>query len=325
MPLLSIIVPVYNASAFLPQCLDSILQQTFSDWEALCVDNNSTDNSLEILCQYARKDSRFRILQQPLQGQSAARNMGLDHATGQYIGFVDSDDALDPRYYETLLRAAQETQADVVCTGCQEMAPGQPLQPVEYGPAFVCTSWDMRWRANSSAWAKLYIRNFIEQHALRFPNGLTWEDVLWVLQTLYKANQVGIIPGNGYFYRLNSQGTTALAATRNRAKTLHDVQMIFQLSQDFIARNEPCPRKRAMLNEFVVFKLFFPSVIHDDPSLLRKISTWTRWKYKRSLLLVRFPICFLEQREYNRQYYYVWRLFGLKIRLWESKHPPLNF
>lgn len=325
MPRISIIIPVYNSSTFLPYCLDSVLRQTATDLEILCIDNNSTDNSLEILRQYAQKDPRIRVFQQPLQGQSAARNMGLDYATGQYIGFVDSDDEIDPCYYSVLYQAAIQTQADVVCTGCQEISPGHIPQPVQYQAAFVCPRWNMRWRANSAAWAKLYSRKFIEQNALRFANGLTWEDVLWVLQTLYKANKVAIVRGNGYFYKTNLQGTVAQATTKNRAKTLHDVQTIFQLSQDFISQNESNPRKRTMLIEFITLKLFFSSLIQNCPALLHKISAWTRWKQRNGLLLAGFPFCFWEYREYHEQFYCVLRLFGLKIRLWKLKYPPLSF
>ena len=325
MPVLSVIIPVYNTGAFLPKCLDSVLHQTLTDLEVLCVDNNSTDNSLEILRRYARQDSRVRVLQQPVQGQSAARNMGLDYATGQYIGFVDSDDAIDLRYYETLYRAARETQADVVCTGLQEVVPGKAIAPIRYCPPVLCADWDTRWQAGSTAWSKIYSRQFIEGHSLRFPTGLIWEDVLWVLQTLFWADRLAIMQGNGYLYTINPQGTVGLSATKNRAKTLHDIQTVFSLSKAFISQYAKSRHQQAKMLDFAIDKLFIPSVVEDAPSLLQQISAWTRWKWKRRLLLAPNLFCFVEQIEFHQQYYYVLRLLGFKIRLWKCTHLPLQF
>lgn len=325
MPVLSVIIPVYNTGAFLPKCLDSVLHQTLTDLEVLCVDNNSTDNSLEILRRYARQDSRVRVLQQPVQGQSAARNMGLDYATGQYIGFVDSDDAIDLRYYETLYRAARETQADVVCTGLQEVVPGKAIAPIRYCPPVLCADWDTRWQAGSTAWSKIYSRQFIEGHSLRFPTGLIWEDVLWVLQTLFWADRLAIMQGNGYLYTINPQGTVGLSATKNRAKTLHDIQTVFSLSKAFISQYVKSRHQQAKMLDFAIDKLFIPSVVEDAPSLLQQISAWTRWKWKRRLLLAPNLFCFVERIEFHQQYYYVLRLLGFKIRLWKCKQLPLQF
>jgi len=95
MPKISILVAVYNTAVYLPQCLDSLLSQTLKDIEVLCVDDASTDKSLEILHQYAEKDERVRVFAlKENRGQAHARNVGLSHATGDYIGFVDSDDWL---------------------------------------------------------------------------------------------------------------------------------------------------------------------------------------------------------------------------------------
>lgn len=325
MPGLSIIIPVYNTAAFLPQCLDSLLRQTFTDLEIICVDNNSTDNSLEILRQYAQKDSRLRVLQQPLPGQSNARNMGLDCATGDYIGFMDSDDEIAPQYYETLYRAALETRADVVCSGCQILPVGETPKPVQFEPAFVCTDWNTRWKIGVVVWSKIYKRVFLEQHAFRFAPGLTWEDVFWVLQILYKAHKMTIIPGNSYFYKYNPNSTIALSSTKNRAKTLYDIQEIFHLSQDFITRHEPNPYRRALLTDWVVDKLFYPWLVEAEPSLLHQISFGTRWRRKQHLLMRPHAWCCLEHREYHNQYYRVLRLFGFKIRLWKHNYQPPNF
>lgn len=113
-PQISIIVPVYNTGADLPRCLNSILAQTFTDWECICVDDGSKDESGKILDEYAAKDSRFVVIHQANAGVSAARNVGLKNVRGNYIGFVDSDDWIERETYETAIRISKEKKADLV-------------------------------------------------------------------------------------------------------------------------------------------------------------------------------------------------------------------
>ena len=113
-PIISIIVPIYNRGKWLPNCLDSISSQTFKDWECILVNDGSTDNSLEIAQEYAANDARFIVFSQENQGVSAARNLGLDHAKGKWVTFVDSDDEIAPDYLEILHKLGEENNADLV-------------------------------------------------------------------------------------------------------------------------------------------------------------------------------------------------------------------
>ena len=110
----SIIIPVYNASKTLPECLDSILNQTMPEFEAICIDDGSADDSWEILTAYALKDSRIRIIHQENQGPGKTRNHGLELAAGEYIIFVDSDDYIKPMALESICRAGYAQDADIV-------------------------------------------------------------------------------------------------------------------------------------------------------------------------------------------------------------------
>lgn len=116
-PRVSVVVPIFNVESWLPQCLDSILAQTYRNLEIILVDDGSPDRSGEICDQYAKKDSRIRVIHQQNRGASAARNRGLEAATGEWISFIDSDDWIETDFYETLLQAAQSYNADVVCCG----------------------------------------------------------------------------------------------------------------------------------------------------------------------------------------------------------------
>ena len=115
--LLSVIIPVYNTAPYLERCVSSIRKQSYQTLEIICVDNNSTDDSLALLQQFASEDSRIVVLEQKKQGVSAARNMGIQNAHGEYITFVDSDDAIDPEMYSTLVQILEKEQVDIAHCG----------------------------------------------------------------------------------------------------------------------------------------------------------------------------------------------------------------
>ena len=124
-PKVSIVVPVYNTEAYLSACVESLLHQTHSDLELLFVDDGSTDGSAAILDAYAKRDPRVRVIHQNNAGVSAARNAGIDAASGEYIGFVDSDDTVEPNYVETLL-SAFSTHPEIGVSICNRFIHGHP-------------------------------------------------------------------------------------------------------------------------------------------------------------------------------------------------------
>lgn len=116
-PDISIVVPVYNVEPYLKRCLDSIQNQTFKNWECILIDDGSKDNSGKICDEYMNKDKRFKVIHQDNKGVSSARNAGLDSAKGKYIGFVDSDDWIEPNMYEYLYNSAIAMKSDCVICG----------------------------------------------------------------------------------------------------------------------------------------------------------------------------------------------------------------
>ena len=114
-PAISIIVPIYNAERWLVRCLESIVNQSFSDFEAICVNDASTDSSLSILKEYASQDPRIKIVDLPInRGEGGARNAGMETARGKYMGFVDSDDTVDTDFFEALYSVAENCSVDMV-------------------------------------------------------------------------------------------------------------------------------------------------------------------------------------------------------------------
>ena len=120
MPELSVIVPVYKVEKYLSKCIDSILAQTFTDFELILIDDGSPDRCGEICDEYAAKDSRIIVIHQQNKGVSAARNAGLEIAKGKYIGFVDSDDWIEPEMYQILIATANETASELVICGSKQ-------------------------------------------------------------------------------------------------------------------------------------------------------------------------------------------------------------
>ena len=116
-PLISILVPVHNTQKYLEACLTSIKNQTYNNLEIICIDDCSTDSSYEILKEYERKDNRIKVIHKANAGVGEARNSGLDVATGDYIGFVDSDDFIDENFYEKMLNSIIENNADLCMCG----------------------------------------------------------------------------------------------------------------------------------------------------------------------------------------------------------------
>ena len=175
-------IPVYNAGKYIRQCMDSILAQTHSDLEILCVNDGSTDDSCEILTEYANRDIRVRVFTKENEGRGAAsaRNLGLENATGEYVQFLDSDDFFEPDMVETLLEKAMKNGADVViCRGqtfdderqCVtgklphpdlQYAPEKPAFNWRECPEYICEI------ADFYAWNKLFKRRLLTENDLRF-------------------------------------------------------------------------------------------------------------------------------------------------------------
>jgi glycosyltransferase involved in cell wall biosynthesis len=114
---ISVIVPVYNVEPYIRKCLDSIINQTYKNLEVICIDDGSTDNSGKICDEYAKHDSRLKVIHKSNDGNSSAINIGLDTFTGSYVGFIDSDDWIEPNYYESLYITIKENKVDIVCGG----------------------------------------------------------------------------------------------------------------------------------------------------------------------------------------------------------------
>lgn len=203
LPLVSIIMPVYNTAAFLPAALDSILAQTYPAWEAILVDDGSTDDSGAICDSYAARDRRFRVIHKINAGVSAARNIGLDAARGEYIGFVDSDDWADPAMIATMVDDLERNDADVAKCGFRTVEQDRTHEPSR-GPFRIIDGGQAarllyeNKKIRSFLWDKLYRRSIFN---VRFPEGRVYEDMHVLLWVLANAREVTVNSKPLYNYR----------------------------------------------------------------------------------------------------------------------------
>ena len=203
-PLLSIIVPVYKVENYLPKCIDSILAQTFTDFELILVEDGSPDDCPALCDATAEKDARVRVIHQKNGGLSAARNAGLDAARGAWIGFVDSDDYIAPEMYEVLYQAVQSTGADLaLCDYAEVDEAGVPCQSMHVRlEKKVFAGQDLLKNATDSmiqpAWNKLYRRAVFAQ--LRYPEGKLNEDLFLIPEVCLQIQKAVVVPKTLYYY-----------------------------------------------------------------------------------------------------------------------------
>ncbi|MEG1865150.1 MAG: glycosyltransferase family 2 protein [Alistipes sp.] len=225
--LISVIITIYNGEEFLRECLDSVLAQTMPDFEVLCIDDGSTDSTLAICKEYAAQDARIRVIPEPHGGLCAARNIGLDHAQGDFIVFVDADDWIDSTHLQRFIENTNGPEC-IVFTGIvrHEIKGGDSkyaFTPQERHADRCIEAINTLRRENGMGWmvTKIFSRKLIERHALRFLVGAIYrEDELFTVEYCQHITSIRIIDGITYHYR---QLITGLTKKRKSAKEIIDM------------------------------------------------------------------------------------------------------
>lgn len=205
----SIIVPVYNVEKFLPQCMDSLINQSLHEIEIICVNDGSTDKSLNILNRYAKQDKRIKILSQQNMGLSGARNTGLSFATGEYICFVDSDDWIDIDYCEKLYKKAKKENADIVRGIIYNEYPDRTENHEFNKTIKEFSNKKIPLGINDHcvvAWDGIYKRQFLMDNHINFIFGLVHEDIPFTAKTTFYANKIIPCDNTFYHYRQSRPG-----------------------------------------------------------------------------------------------------------------------
>lgn len=252
----SVIIPVYNAEAYLEQCLDSVTAQTLKEIEIICVDDGSQDRSLDILKEYQARDPRIQIICQKNAGAGAARNAGLKKAQGNCLSFLDSDDFFEPNMLELAYNQIERYQADFVVFNSDQYHMDKR--------EFVPVPWVLRTRDIPPympfshrqltdnifktfvgwAWDKLYRRSFVLEHNLWFQEQRTSNDMLFVFSALVLAKKIAIV--NQVLAHQRRGGSASLSVTREKSwqcfyqaltalrRRIQEEGMYWELEQDYV-------------------------------------------------------------------------------------------
>lgn len=247
MPKISVIIPVYNCEKYLEDCLKSVILQTYENLEIICIDDGSKDRSLDILKEYKEKDQRIIVISQENSGQSCARNKGMALAKGEYISFVDADDAVSLALYEKFCDALSSVNEDVdiymfnACTYNKN----QDIDNIEIDCFFNIKEWlnhkDEKtihtfddctnpFSGNMSAVNKIYKKEFLKRNNITFPENLIFEDQYFYIKTFLCAQKIVINSESLYKYRAGNASSTMSTLSGN----VFDIFEIMKLIEDEI-------------------------------------------------------------------------------------------
>ena len=216
--LISIIVPVYNVEKYIEKCIDSIINQTYKNLEIILVDDGSKDNSGKICDEYSKKDSRIKVIHKVNGGLSDARNHGLQIATGDYIGFVDSDDYIAEDMFETLYNLSEEKNADISIVSFYEYYNGKLIGVRDSKEEIIMNKIEaikellIDNRIQSYAWNKLFKKELFENQ--RFPTGKNFEDIATTLLLFEKSEKVVLYEEPKYYYLRRDDSIVGIRNTK---------------------------------------------------------------------------------------------------------------
>lgn len=199
-PAISVIIPVYNAQEGLGQCIDSLLDQTFSDYEIIILNDGSTDNSLEVIQNYASKNDSIRVIDKENEGVAKTRNRGIVLAKGEYIVFIDNDDFIAPDYLECFYEAIEKEKLDIVIGGYKRVNKDhkilfqQDLSQTDWSKYIVV-----------APWARIYRTSFLKENDIQFFDYPIGEDVIFTLTAYNLTDKIKVIDYNGYNWFFNER------------------------------------------------------------------------------------------------------------------------
>ena len=219
MPVISIIMPIYNGEKYLREALDSVRNQRYRNWECLCINDGGTDASVAIVTEFAKADNRFVLIDKANEGVATTRNYGINHSKGEFITFLDQDDILHTRFLELSVSAAESTGADVVSIGINTVYDNrfdteeEVVQSEIRTDNHVIDSWiealSSKGFANINAWGKLYKRDALAP--VRFPEGVFGaDDFVFTMRIMLKRGRWAFCEDTKlYIYRMNPENITS--------------------------------------------------------------------------------------------------------------------
>lgn len=263
MPEISIVIPVYNVATYLPRCIESILNQTFADFELLLIDDGSSDNSGKICNRYALNDSRVKVYHKPNGGVSSARNLGLENIQGRYVTFVDADDYVSENYLEKLFDAAEKYEADITFCGNvwveDSFEEFIAIDRYEYAEsAYNEMNFDegieeLTRYNNIFVWGCLISTSLIKNNSLKFKTDvLLGEDTVFVLNVLSVAKTLVFCEGKPYNYIIRA--SSASHSRFDSSKELKSLQAYLEAVENLCkARDVNRGLKEKLIGRAIVY------------------------------------------------------------------------
>ncbi len=251
---ISFILPIYNVEIFLRKCLDSIVNQTIKNWEAILIDDGSTDSSPNICIQYTARDSRFKYVRKENNGQGSARNLGMRLAQGEYICFIDPDDWINKETTKELLSLMESSNADFINFGLQFITENDVIirtfnkykkKEMKGREIFECAMLDKE--IYTSPCNKIYNKSFLIQNNIIFPEIRAYEDVLFSRKLSFFAQKC-IFTNNIYYNALVRNGSTSRNININNFKIATE---LIELERTFITSIDSKSSNMILFNEHI--------------------------------------------------------------------------
>jgi glycosyltransferase involved in cell wall biosynthesis len=326
-PKVSIIVPVYNVEKYLPRCVDSLLNQTLKEIEIILVDDGSPDSSPLMCDSFAIQDCRIKVIHKKNGGLGFARNSGIEMATGEFIAFVDSDDYVDLKMYETLYEQCKDLNLDTIFCGFNNVDKKQNIYPFsEVNSLKIFNSQkevhgflldmigakpdnakDRKYQM--SVWHGIYSRNIIEKNVIRFCSEKEFisEDIIFHIDYLQKVNKIGLIPQPMYYYCDNVNSSSL--SNSFRKDRFERYVILYKEICSRLPVNEASNRAKRLLIGYtrsLIFQLYNYNLTFDEKVQIIKsicndiiwVHIYIEYRYERLPFYQRLIFYLVKKRKY---------------------------
>ena len=282
-PLISIIVPVYNNEKYLCRCIDSIIAQTFIDWECLLIDDGSTDSSPKICDEYAQRDNRIKVIHQENKGVSAARNTGIEKAIGKWISFCDSDDWLANEAFNYYAHLTQKENVDyLICSYYVDDKPYIFNQQLLYSAQIFLEKYSC-----DKLWNGVYKGEIIRRNDLRFNNDIIiGEDRVFNLSYLQYCKAIYISGCLFYHYFFDGNNTSLSHNGQNLEKQLYKASLIYKYQNNIFRRKNDIIKKE--LNNSLKGIIWCATITNKSPKEFLNYYNYIHHEYKKNVLSFEF-------------------------------------
>lgn len=335
--MISIIIPVYNVEKYLPKCIDSILSQTYTDWELILIDDGSIDQSAKICDEYTYKDKRIKVTHKKNEGVSKARNIGITLAQGEYICFVDSDDWIESTYLEDF--KVKEQQCDFYVSGALYDTYNKVYSYKKYKEKFCINQVEIRDEffeqdllSNGYPWGKLYKSQIIKDNNIKFNENLTInEDHIFVFQYFSYINTFYITNTAGYHYTVFDYSGRKLSDKINNYTELKLAAEQFNLiiNQFKLLWNITSKQYETLYNTFVISKRLsaFRSLIllKEKKYFKEELTYWNKQPYTGCNKYEKLILCIIHSKFIYGKYYLCYIIYSILQQRYRKTYERLIY